>query len=293
MTDPKDELEAAYRADGERLVGELGRLFPSLQLAECEDLVQMAFIHALQELAKPGFVLQHRWHAWLSKVAQYRAIDYLRKREEWSLDALLRAEGSGGDSDGPGLQPPDPGLTPSQVLQQAERAEGRRVLVSDILAAYVQHVERYGMHVQREVLERSLRGQDPSDAARDMGRPRQQVYDHRSRAFEWIRAEVQRRDPHGSILATVFGNRPTTTESETPAVPPRRLHDLIHLAVDELGALCPSDTRWAQFRAAPDSPEMSDIRYHLYSARWYLDARAQAPGCRLCAARESAIDSLT
>lgn len=321
MNNLRDELETTYRAERARLVRQLGWLFPSLNTDECEDLVQLAFMQALQELAKPEFVLRGpgakgidadrpdrdqsplsspvRWLPWLRTVSRYRAIDFLRHREEWSLDALLRNVPARSDSSSPAWQPADPALTPSSVLRQGEQAERRRVLVSDILAAYVQHVERYGMHVQREVFERSLRGQEPPDVAADMELSVQRVYEQRSKAFAWVRAEVQRRDTRGSILASVFGDRPAAGDS--PQIPPRRLHDLIHLAVDQLGALCPSDRRLDEYRvhtrltapgypragveARRDAAPPTDIHYHIIEARWYLDDRPQQPGCRLCAAR--------
>ena len=315
MNNLRDELETTYRAERERLARELGWLFPSLNADECEDLVQLAFMQALQELAKPDFELRGpakatgtdrpersqsplssavRWLPWLRTVSRYRAIDFLRHREQWSLDALLRNVPADSDSSSPAWHPADPALTPSSVLRQDEQAERRRVLVSDILAAYVQHVERYGMHVQREVFERSLRGQEPAQAAREMELTVQRVYEQRSKAFAWVRAEVQRRDTRGSILASVFGDRPAAGDS--PQIPPRRLHDLIHLAVDQVGALCPSDRRLDEYRAharltAPqrearrDAAIPADIRYHIVEARWHLDERPQQPGCRLCAAR--------
>lgn len=278
----RDDLESTYRTERQRLIRELNRLFPSLNHDECEDLVQLAFTQALIECGKPDFALQQTWPAWLRAVARFRALDYLRKREEWSLDALLR---NPVDSDGSAAayEPPHRGLTPSQVLQQAERVDRRRMLVSDLLAEYVGHVEKYGMAMQREIFERSLRGQKPAAIAADMNLPPQKVFDHRSRAFEWLRAQVEQRDVHGSVLASLFGPQVAPPDSADPA--PQRLPDVLRLAVDELGSLCPSDTRWSAFEANPAAPEFADVRYHVRESRWYLDLRPQDSGCRLCQSR--------
>lgn len=280
---PRDELEAAYVAERERVIRELNRLYRSLTHDDCEDLVQLAFFHALQECQKPGFALQQTWLAWLRTVARNRTLDYLRRREAWSLDALLRNATSGDGSDA-AFEPPQRGLTPSQVLQQAERGERRRVLVSDLLADYVAHVEKYDMRLQREVFERSLRGQKPAEIAAEMSLPPQRIFDHRSRAFEWIRQQVAQRDVHGSVLATVFG--PSAEPRAAADVASHRLPDVLRLAVDELGALCPSAARWADYETNPAADDVSDIRYHIHESRWYLDLRPHESGCRLCLSRE-------
>ncbi|MBI2479208.1 MAG: sigma-70 family RNA polymerase sigma factor [Planctomycetia bacterium] len=279
----RDLLEATYRAERDRLTRGSKTLFPSLTWDECEDLVQLAFVHALQECDKPDFTLQHSWLAWLRAVARFRAIDYLRRREEWSLDVLQCNASSGEGSDTALFDPPFRGQTPSEVLQQAERADRRRVLVSDLLADYVRHVEQYDMTLQREVFERSLRGQAAADIATEMKLKPQNVYDHRSRAFEWIRRQVAERDVHGSVLATVF--RSSAASCPAYAVTPYRLPDVLRLALDELGAICTGEARWTKYQAAPDSADVSDIRYHVHDCRWYLDLRPHEPGCRLCQAR--------
>lgn len=291
MPDPRELLEAVYRAERERLVHTLAKLFPSLGIDQCEDLVQYAFVQELSRFQQATGASPKNWFAWLRTVAVNDARDFLKRRERISLDALVGPPGAGGDSDQPGWQPSDGALTPSAVLQQGERAERRRVLVSDILAAYVQHVERYGMHVQREVFERSLRGQPPGNVANEMGLSAQRVYEHRSKAFGWIQAQVQQRDERGSILATVFGDRPASAEAAR--IHPRRLHDLIFQAVDQQGALCPSDQRLEEYRSASTSGSLTDtgclqaegladIDYHITQSQWYLDDRQQTPGCRLC-----------
>lgn len=279
----RDDLEATYVAERERLVQQLKRMFPSLTIHECEDLVQLAFVAALLECGKPDFELRQSWLAWLRAVARFRALDYLREREACSLDAMLRHTASDGDSQAAPFDPKQPGLTPSQVLQQAERGQRRRVLVSDLLADYVRHVERYDMSLQREVFERSLRGQSPADAAADMRLPRQQVYDHRSRAFDWIRRQVAERDAQGSVLATLLS--PAAPAEDDDQSRPHRLPDVLRLAIDELGALCPSDTRLVTYRDRPDADDVAEVRYHIHHSRWYLDIRPHEPGCRLCQAR--------
>jgi DNA-directed RNA polymerase specialized sigma24 family protein len=291
MPDPRELLEAVYRAERERLVHTLAKLFPSLGIDQCEDLVQYAFVQELSRIQQTTGDSPTNWFAWLRTVTINDARDFLKRRERISLDALAGPPATGGDSDQPGWQPSDRALTPSAVLQQGEQAERRRVLVSDILAAYVQHVERYGMYVQREVFERSLRGQPPGNVASEMRLSAQRVYEHRSKAFGWIQAEVQRRDERGSILATVFGDRPASAEAAS--IHPRRLHDLIFQAVDQQGALCPSDQRLEEYRSACTSGSLTDtdclqaegladIDYHITQSQWYLDDRQQTPGCRRC-----------
>lgn len=277
MPDMRRALETTYQQQRDMLVRLLGLQFTALNEAECEDLVQFAFLRALEQLADPGFSLEHTWAAWLKRVAVNAAISFVRRVEAWSLEALAAGGGDGDGSDQSSLPITDRGmLTPSQILAADERSERRRMLVSDLLRDYVCYVEKNRMWTQREVFERSLRGQDAAGIARDMGLPPQRAYEHRARAFQWIREQVDQRDSRGSVLASVFGGA-SSERTATASASPRRLTDVVRWAVDQVGALCPSESR-----LSADGP---DVQYHVRAARWYHDdnhGNPKQPGCRHC-----------
>ncbi len=280
----KESLEKTFRTQRASLIWELRARFEVLNEQHCEDLVQFAFQQALPQLALGTFVLTHTWRAWLQRVAINAALSHLRRMEELSLNALT---GAPADDDGsePGPQPiaDRVALTPSQLLEVAERGERRRTLVSDLLRDYVQHVERYQSWTQAEVFERSLRGQAVARVAKEMRLPAQLVYGHRARAFDWWRSRCDERDCRGSILASAF--QPTQArdlDSQSPQRP-RRMSDVIRWAVDTVGALCPSPERLAA--------RGPDVEYHVRAARRASDDSSanvptantpSAAGCRHC-----------
>ena len=47
--------------------------------------------------------------------------------------------------------------------------------------------------------------------------------------------------------------------------------DVVRWAIDELGAMCPSSERLADYTLHPDAQELADVRYHVEDA-----------GCVLC-----------
>jgi DNA-directed RNA polymerase specialized sigma24 family protein len=259
-----ESLEKTFRAQRAALIWELHERFGVLNQQQCEDLVQFAFQQALIELKRNDFELKHTWRAWLQRVAINAALSHLRRVEELSLNALT-ATSADDDSSEPRPQPiaDRAALTPSQLLEVAERGERRRTLVSDLLRDYMKHVERYRMWVQAEVFERSLRGQTAARIATEMPLHPQRVYEQRARAFEWLRSQCDERDRRGSILASAF--QPTQacgSELQSPQRP-RRMGDVIRWAVDTVGALCPSPERLAA--------RGPDVDYHLRLARWASD----------------------
>lgn len=277
MSDLRQSLETTYRQQSGSLIRSLGVQFTALTEAECEDLVQFAFMQALKMLAVPDFSLKNTWYAWLKRVAINAAFSFLRRVEAWSLEELAASGDDADGSDQSSLPIADRrGLTPSQILAVEERSERRRALVSDLLRDYVRYVEKNRMWTQSEVFERSLRGQDAAGMAADMRIKAQRVYEHRARAFQWIREQVDQRDARGSVLASVFGGASAervAAASDTP----RRLVDVVHWSIDQVGALCPDAAR-----LQANGP---DVQYHVHSARWYHDALDRDPskwGCRHC-----------
>ena len=262
-----DELEATFRAQRSSLVGWLRRQFDVLSEPECEDVVQFAFLQAIKAIEGGDFHLTHTWMAWLRQVARNAAISYLRGMEEQSLDALAAGHGSEDRSERRSIPLSDHGaLTPSQYLAKAERGERRRLLVSDLLRSYVAHVEQYGMWVQAEVFERSLRGQKPAQMALEMELPPARVYEHRARAFEWLRGKIHQQDSRGSILASAFQPAAAVESDSRSEAAPRHITDVVQWAINTVGALCPSPAR---LRAAGP-----DVAYHVRFA--------DGSGCRLC-----------
>jgi DNA-directed RNA polymerase specialized sigma24 family protein len=277
----QETLETTFREQRLQLIWMLRTRYEVLTDAECEDFTQFAFMQAMRMLKKPDFALTTTWKPWLRSVAIHAALSHLRRHEERSLEALAAESVADGSSEsGPQAISDRGALTPSQLLELAERGERRRRLVSDLLSDYRRHVETYQMWTQAEIFERSLRGQDVPLIAKEMRLVPQRIYEHRFRAFAWLRTQCDERDSRGSILASAFQPTPAREPATESPYQPRRMVDVIRWAVDTVGALCPSPARLAVGG--------SDVDYHHRSARWVADRASvdplSAPGCRLCRA---------
>jgi RNA polymerase sigma-70 factor (ECF subfamily) len=88
------------------------------------DLVQQTLLEAHRALKNFRGTTDGEWLAWLKRIVQHNAVDFVRRygtagkrrvAREVSLDARR-----GGDSDGPGRDPSDPGQTPSQIVLRRE-----------------------------------------------------------------------------------------------------------------------------------------------------------------------------
>ena len=264
----RDSLETTFRTESDGVIERLSRRFRSLNRHQCEDLVSLAFTQALEACDKPGFQLQNSWLAWLQTCAKNRALDFLRRHEEQSLDAMLSAGA---------LSPRLHELTPSRVLMQEEANSRRKVILSDLLRDYVKYTEQRGMFEQRQVFERILRGQQPGEIATEMALKPQSIYDHRRRAFERIREQVAQPDVHGSVLG--LGDN---VMAPNALMVPDRLSGILQLVIDELGALCPSEAQLQAYQVAPTSDDVADVRYHVEEARWYDHRPWPRLGCPQC-----------
>lgn len=285
---PKQTFEAFVGAETRNLVDWLKRTFPRLDLAECEDLVQLAVQQTWEKLChEPEFSPKEGWQAWLRSVARYRALDFLRRCEALSLEAFAKHDHD--TSSGLGKwEPAHPGLSPSAVLRQQEHGQRRQTLLSDVLGDYCRHCEKYGTYTQREVFERSVRGQKSQEIAREMGLAEQRVHEHRSRAFQRIRQDIAHRDPNHSVLSSLFGIRRDrrSVPHEVAGLHAQTFSDLVRFVVDEVGALCPSEERLTDFVQDPNAANLADVRYHVTKAHWYADPAQTIRGCRICQAND-------
>lgn len=266
-----DEFSEIYARYREFVINYLGRLsikYPRLLDAGSEDLAHVVFMESLRETRKPDFESIRCWEAWLRQIARNVAIDYLRKRyEAVSFDALACRE----MEESSAWEPPDTGPTPSQVLSEMERGERQKRLMSEILQEYVQQCERTRGHSQKEVYERTLRGESPAKIAPAMGISVNGVYQHLRNARSNVIERVKSKDVNKSVFETILGDRP-----DAPPRPPeddrqKSFVALLRWLVEELGAMCPSSERLEAFAANPKEPSFHDLRFHVNGA-----------GCKLC-----------
>src|SRR5476651_1614810 len=85
MADPRDEIDAVYRADSRRVLATLIRLLGSFDAAE--EAMHDAFAAAMEQWPRDGVPANPR--AWLVSAGRFKAIDGMRRRKRFdSLDAL-------------------------------------------------------------------------------------------------------------------------------------------------------------------------------------------------------------
>lgn len=250
---------------------------------DAEDLVQDQFVKLLEKA--PVRPLNPR--AFLSTCVRRATIDLVRKR----AGGLGRNTSpfDGGDELVDETQP-----SPLENVRRHEQAARRRLLVCDLFASYVEHVEQGERWEQREVMERSLRGQQPKMIAAEMNILPAEVYSYRFSETQWLADQVAERDGTGSVLMSAFTTPPPTVElapaplpspqaalapPQRPQVPtdaplPTSMAAIVAWAINEAGALCPSDKRLSVAHTKGFADWPGDLRYHIVQS-----------GCTLCAER--------
>ena len=203
----ESELTAVYQEQFEHLLNYLRRKFPRLDRSDCEDLAQLAFVETLQKVRNSGFEPEKGWWAWLRWLASNRAIDYLRQHEVSSFEAI--AKQPGGSPPG-SLQPLDRRMEPpSRVLAEAERRDRQITMLSQILREFCRRCEKHPeMYKQKEVYERALRAQKPTEIAAAMGISRNNVDAHLKRARDWVLNRARQSDVHRSVFLTLHRRKP-------------------------------------------------------------------------------------
>jgi RNA polymerase sigma-70 factor (ECF subfamily) len=142
--------------------------------ADASDLVQQTLLEAYRDFAQFRGGTEKEWLAWLRRILAHNAAQFVRDyrgtdKRQVSREVALQAAGPGSTS--PGLQPADPGETPSQQLLRKER----ELLLADALMQLPPD--------HRDVIcLRNLQRLPFEDVARRMGRSRPAVQ------MLWMRA---------------------------------------------------------------------------------------------------------
>ena len=176
------------------------------------------------------------------------------------------------------MPPLEADLRDEEIAAEINRRGRQQLLLSDILQEYIQRCQQQNMQAQREIYERRLRGQDAKLIESAMVVPRGSIDKHLQRARDWVNERMQQADVERSVFQTFLRPKRDVPQlpDSVPADVPRNFHEVLMRVVNEVGALCPSDERLAQFEQQPHSAEFSDLRYHI----------EEVP-CPLCQARRS------
>jgi RNA polymerase sigma-70 factor, ECF subfamily len=162
--------------------------------ADASDLVQQTLLEAYRDFADFRGASEKEWLAWLRHILAHNAAQFVRQycgtaRRRVGREVALPAGSSGGTL--AGLQPADPGETPSQQLLRKER----ELLLADAL---VQLPEDY-----REVIFlRNLQRLPFEQVAEQMGRSRPAVQMLWMRALHRLQAILTALSDASSIAPT-------------------------------------------------------------------------------------------
>ena len=218
----------------------------------------------------PDFVPEYGWKTYLTRAAINAAIARLRELERnWFQSLATGAD----ESAVPAIASAMP--SSSAIADESDRRDRQSLLLSDILREYVSRCEEQKMHTQKEIYERSLRGQKPTRIADEMGVSEDNIYQAKKRARDWVMDRIQAADVNRTVFQTFLRpHRDIPAATHLPDHVPCNFSEVLHRVVHEAGALCPSDGRLARYHVTPNAAELRDVRYHLEEA-----------GCPLCTAR--------
>jgi len=193
----------------------LVRAFPRLQ-HEAEDILQEAFVQAMERCRSGESAPVRDWPAWFRTVVRHRAIDRLR---EWERRAFRQLSGQSSSSsstrwdgssseDSTSEDPSDP--TPGPATQTGEKERRRRqgIFLSEVLAEFCRYCEAKPTRLpMKEAYERVLRGQNPEQIASAMKLDPSQVHQLVYRARQWIFARIRQADVDRSVFVTLFAHK--------------------------------------------------------------------------------------
>ena len=246
----------------------LSAKFGRLSEADREDIVQEVCLGVWKRLSvTPDFVPDSPWTTYLARAAINAALSSLKREERGWFQTLAD------ESADPALASAMP--SPSAIADESDRRSRQTLLLSDILREYVTRCEEKQMQTQKEIYERRLHGQEPTQVAAEMGVSEDNVYQHLKRARDWIMDRIQQADVARSVFQTFLRpRREAPVMSGLPDHVPRNFHEVLQRVVHEAGVLCPSDERLTLYFTSPSEVELRDVRYHVEEA-----------GCPLCAAQ--------
>jgi DNA-directed RNA polymerase specialized sigma24 family protein len=267
----KAALEEFLEQKQGMLVRFIEKKYPRLR-DQAEDVVQQVLCEVLEHLHKESVIgqqlrmrLEERhqrlgdwgqvWSRYLFQLLSWRAVDVLRK---WERKLVLSL------ADAPtGWEPVASSLSPSTVLGEAQEHQRRIELLSDLLRGFCRWCEsRRAGGQMKEVYERRLRGQEPSAIAQELRLPVNTVHQYLSRARAWLQEQVAQRDPRHSVFGPVLGQG---NQTNSPSKGASSFAEVLRLAVEEIGALCPSPERLQAHCQGKD--QAPDIDYHLKHCR--------------------------
>lgn len=216
----EEELAADYQSGHTGLVRWLVRSFPRLA-DQAEDILQATFLELLQRIREQDFHPVVGWLGTIRQLARLRALDRLRAWEfrvfKQIAAGYAREEGSA-ESAGP-AEVADSASTPVSRLASAERRARQGLLLSEVLEEFCRWCEAVPNRIAvRHVYERSLRGQLPTEIARDLGFPANRVHGLLHQARQWVYERIRRRDVDRSVFLTLYrgkGGESPQTRNET------------------------------------------------------------------------------
>jgi|GEM_PF-822205 RNA polymerase sigma factor (sigma-70 family) len=192
----------------------LVRAFPRLQ-DEAEDILQEAFLHAMERLRAGESNAVGDWPSWFRTVVRNRAIDRLRKWERRAFRQLSQQKNSRSSSRSSSSRetcsstdPSDPTPSPATQTIEKERRTRQGLLLSDVLAAFCRYCEANPTRLpMKEAYERVLRGQSPKQIAQAMALKPEEVHQLIYRARHWMLDRIRQTDVDRSVFMTLFGHK--------------------------------------------------------------------------------------
>jgi len=282
MTHPPESNDRSRTAVQLRVVAPaLRRLlraaFPRLSAEQIDDWIQHLWELVLsgKESFPETVSTSDNATAWLWRVLKNDVLDSLRRREFVALESLASGSSSGFEL------PDSQQWGPDSLAAERERLQRREKLLSDVLQDYVLDCESREAWIEREVMERLLRGQPREEAAKAMGISIQHLYVANHKGRHRLQELMQQQDVHQTVFASFYGKPRGRHPLPEEAVPDHQTSIvlLIRWLIEEAGAMCPSTKRLEDFQAsglamiAADPKAFRDVRHHVDEA-----------GCRLCQA---------
>jgi DNA-directed RNA polymerase specialized sigma24 family protein len=241
---------------------------PGSEQAEQSSEKLQALLNRLDDYRRQGLSWEETWMRYMRRLLRWRGIDLLRAREFSYFESMTSQTPD--DSSATRVEPQAAIADPSIILGEAERRQRQVRLLSDIFREFVSWCESNGQALKKEVYERRLRDQKADEVARALGLGRNHVDQLIKRARDWIRERIEKRDVHRSVFLTLH-RQPRNSLSLPETTRFSNFAEVLRFVINEMGALCPSETRLLQYRANPSHPDYHDVHYHVREA-----------ACRLC-----------
>jgi RNA polymerase sigma factor (sigma-70 family) len=188
----REEIDAIVPELGPQIVAKLKPLLHQAMVS-AEDVWHAIFLETVERIDRTAFRPKTSWLIYLRWLARNRAIDALTSQAAASLEQI-REEALGRDD------PPD------RQVQRREKRSRQHSVIDETLRGFCRaHETRPSGRRKKEVVERTLRGQSPSQVADTMTIPVNQVYVDTTRGFQWIARRIKDDDIRGSLFGNTDG----------------------------------------------------------------------------------------